>query len=151
MPDGSVADLSEEVIQGYCELRLGALIGVSGDGNQLILRWLAQKGGIKRVSIPRTIDNDIDATEVSVEFGTAVHVATESGGMPDARNWLIASEFGMHAVDLIANGKFDRMVAWQNRRVIDVLIDHKIAVFRAVDVDGALICKACVLSICLGA
>ena len=151
MPDDSVADLSEEAIQGYCGLRLGALIGVSGDGNQSILRRLAQKGGIKHVSIPRTIDNDIGATEVSVEYGTAVHVATESGGMPYAWNWLMASVFGMQAVDLIANDKFDRMVPWQNRRVIDVLIDHKIAVFRAVDVDGALICKACVLSICLGA
>ena len=54
------------------------------------------------------------------------------------------------AVDLIAEGIFDRMVAWQNRQVIDVPIADAIAEFRAVDVDGALVRTARGLGICLG-
>jgi 6-phosphofructokinase 1 len=240
MPDGNLQDRSEEVIQGYRELGLDALIGVGGDGSQSILRRLAQQGGINLVCIPKTIDNDIGATEVSVGYDTAVHVATEAldrlqptaashsrimilevmgrdaghialaagiaggadvilvpeisyrleaiatkiaqlrergrnfalvivaeavpleatgtvgttkasggiryggvshylgeslgkmtdaeirvtvlghvqrGGMPDARDRLMASVFGVHAVDLVAEGTFDRMVAWSHGRI----------------------------------
>src|SRR5690606_9544234 len=42
----------------------------------------------------------------------------QRGGTPGPRDRLIASAFGVHAVDLIAAGKFDRMVAWQNRDVV---------------------------------
>jgi 6-phosphofructokinase len=44
----------------------------------------------------------------------------QRGGQPTWDDRLIASAFGVHAVDLIAERKFDRMVAWQNRRVVDV-------------------------------
>jgi hypothetical protein len=32
---------------------------------------------------------------------------------------------GVHAVDLIAEGRFDRMVAWQNRCVVDVPLPRR--------------------------
>ena len=44
----------------------------------------------------------------------------QRGGLPTWDDRLIASAFGVHAVDLIAQGKFDSMVAWQNRRVVAV-------------------------------
>ena len=43
-----------------------------------ILRRLAQQGGIPFVGIPKTIDNDVGATESSVGYHTAVMVATEA-------------------------------------------------------------------------
>ena len=63
---------------------------------------------------------------------------------------MIASAFGVHAVDLIAEGKFDRMVAWSNREVIDVSIEDAIARYQAVELDGALVRTARGLGICLG-
>ena len=70
--------------------------------------------------------------------------------MPSWSDRLIASAFGVHAVDLIAEGKFDRMVAWQNRQVVDVPIEEAIAHYQAVELDGAMIRTARGLGICLG-
>jgi 6-phosphofructokinase 1 len=52
---------------------------------------------------------------------------------------ILGATFGVAAVDLVAQGKFDRMVAWQNREVVDVPIMEAIDQYRAVDVNGTLI------------
>ena len=44
----------------------------------------------------------------------------QRGAQPTHRDRLIASAFGVHAVDLIAQEKFNRVVVWQNRGVTDV-------------------------------
>ncbi len=44
----------------------------------------------------------------------------QRGGQPSAQDRLLAAAFGVHAVELIAAGKFNRMVAWSTRQVIDV-------------------------------
>jgi 6-phosphofructokinase 1 len=273
MADGTLKDRSIEIIGGARELGLDALIGIGGDGSHAILRRLAQQGSINYVAIPKTIDNDVGLTEVSVGFDTAVAVATEAldrlqptaasharvmvlevmgrdaghialsagiaggadvillpeipysieevarkirelrqagrnfalvvvseavkavggsarhqefldgekrfggigaevahriaeatgaetrvtvlghvqrGSMPSWRDRLIAAAFGAHAVDLIAEGKFDRMVAWSDRKVIDVPIEQAIAQSQAVELDGTLVRTARALGICLG-
>lgn len=76
------------------------------------------------------------------------HVQRGSAPIPSDR--LLATAFGVHAVDLVAQGKFDRMVAWSNRQVIDVAITDAIASSQAVDIDGALVHTARALGICLG-
>ncbi len=262
MPDGTLRDRSDELIDGVRQLGIDALIGVGGDGSFAILRRLAQQGGIPLVGIPKTIDNDVGATESAVGHHTAVMVATEAldrlqptaashdrvmilevmgrdaghialaagiaggadiilipeipysidaiaaqidrlrrggrnfalvvvaeavpdrtgnrqwqqqaggkttyggighilssaiaeltnaetrvtvlghvqrGGPPTWSDRLIASAFGVHAVDLIAEGRFDRMVAWQNRQVVDVPLADVIDRPQQVDPDGAIV------------
>jgi 6-phosphofructokinase 1 len=78
MPDGSICDRSEEVIEGYHKLGLDALIGIGGDGSLAILRRLAQQGNMNLVAVPKTIDNDLGTTENSIGFNTAVSVAVEA-------------------------------------------------------------------------
>lgn len=78
MPDGSLCDRSGEIIDGYHQLGLDALIGIGGDGSLAILRRIAQQGKLNLVGIPKTIDNDVGVTEVSIGFDTAVNVATEA-------------------------------------------------------------------------
>jgi len=273
MPDGSIKDLSDDMIAGFHSLGCDALIGIGGDGSLGILRHLAQKGNIPLVGIPKTIDNDLALTESSVGFDTAVVVATEAldrlqptaashdrimilevmgrdaghiamtagiaggadvilipeipysiqsvadhikfirqsgrnfalvvvseavrtvdgeklmnefyggqkrlggighvigaqiadlcqaetrvtvlghvqrGGMPTAQDRLIAAAFGVHAVELIAAGKFDRMVAWSNRQVIDVPIAEAIKHNQQVERHGSLVKTARGLGICFG-
>lgn len=273
LPDGRRVDRSLEVIEGYRALGLDALIGIGGDGSLAILRRLAEQGGLNLVGIPKTIDNDLGHTEVSIGYATAVKVATDAldqlqptaashsrvmvlevmgrdaghiainagiaggadvilipeipyriehvaakidalkrqgrnfalvvvaeavkteageavtreqsggavtyggigsyiggriaeatgaetritvlghlqrGGMPTARDRLMASIFGVYAVDLIAEGKFDRMVAWSGRQAIDVPLAEAIAGYRAVDPGGSLVHTARGLGICLG-
>ena len=56
----------------------------------------------------------------------------------------------MHAVELLAAGKSDRMVAWQNRDVVDVPLAQAIARPQVVDPQGPLVRTARGLGICLG-
>lgn len=272
-PDGSVKDRSEDIIEGIRMLGLDALIGIGGDGSFAIMTKLLGKGNFPFVGIPKTIDNDVAKTELSVGFHTAVAVATEAldrlqptaasharvmvlevmgrdaghialeagiaggadvilipelpwsidavagkieavrkggrnfalvvvseavktlegqdvkkalsqgaqryGGVgeyiatliaqktgaetrvtvlghvqrgcpPSPTDRLIAQAFGVHAVDLIASGKFGRMVAWQDRSVIDVPLAEAIASYHAVEKDSSMVHTARALGICLG-
>jgi 6-phosphofructokinase 1 len=54
------------------------------------------------------------------------------------------------AVDLVAAQKYDRMVAWSNREVIDVPIAEAIAQYSAVDTSGTLIRTAIGLGTYIG-
>lgn len=85
-------------------------------------------------------------------FETRVTVLghVQRGCAPIHSDRLIAAAFGVHAVELVAAGKFDRMVAWSNRSVIDVPIEEAIASYQNVDLDGALVRTARSLGICLG-
>ncbi|MDR3450265.1 MAG: ATP-dependent 6-phosphofructokinase [Alphaproteobacteria bacterium] len=273
MPDGTLKDRSGEIISAFKKLGCEALIGIGGDGSLAILSRLARQGGFPLIGVPKTIDNDLGSTEMSVGFDTAVAVATEAldrlqptaashdrimilevmgrdaghialtagiaggadvillpeipydikniaahikgirekgrnfalvvvseavrtaegssvindlyggqkrlggighvigeqiaaacdaetrvtvlghvqrGGQPSAQDRLLASAFGVHAVNLIQQGKVDRMVAWSNRKVIDVPIAEAIAHYQVVEKDGTLVRTARGLGICLG-
>lgn len=273
MPDGSFCDRSSEIIAGYHQLDLDALIGIGGDGSLAILRRLAQQGAINLVGIPKTIDNDIGITEHAIGFDTAVNIATEAldrlhftaashsrvmilevmgrdaghialaagiaggadvilipeilysmddicyhikhrqeegknycliivseavrtqdgeiltltnrlgqsryggigeyladqisdrigaetrvtvlghiqrGGIASPLDRLVASAFGVAAVNLIEAAKYDYMVAWQNRQVITVPIEEAIAQYKAVNPEDALVKTARGLGIYLG-
>lgn len=273
MPDGTLCDRTQEIVDGYHQLGLDAVIGIGGDGSLSILRKLAQQGGWNLVGIPKTIDNDIGLTERSIGFDTAVNIATEAldrlhftaashsrvmilevmgrdaghiaisagiaggadvilipeipyslericdkfhhlqnlgknfmlmvvaeavpdenghqvknvnalgqsrlggigqhladrisacsgaetrvtvlghvqrGGTPSPLDRLMATAFGVAAVDLIAEEKYDQMVTWQNRQVVSVPIESAIAHYRAVDPDGTLVKTARAVGIYLG-
>ena len=271
--DGTTKDISGDILRGIETLGLDAIIGIGGDGSFAILKELAERGGFNMVGVPKTIDNDLGCTEMSVGFDTAVNVATEAldrlqptaashdrvmilevmgrdaghialtagiaggadvilipeipytldsiaekikrvksngrnfalvivseavkdengdpiqkkfpdgqkrlggvgdylvdkiakvtgsetrvtvlghtqrGAPPTYTDRMIASAFGVKAVDLIKEGKFGRMVAWQERGVTDVPIADAIATYQDVDVNGALVHTARGLGICLG-
>lgn len=270
---GDPEERSDEIIAAIKELGIEAIIGVGGDGSLKILSNLMNKGNINFIGIPKTIDNDLGSTEVSIGFSTALEVATEAldrlqptaashdrvmilevmgrdaghialnagiaggadvilipeipynmeniankirdinkrgrnfalvvaaeavktehgeqaiiidpegrkryggighylmekiaemtraetrctvlghvqrGGQPDASDRVLAAAFGVHAVDLVAANKFNRMVAWHNRQVDDVPLEEAIAQYEAVNVNGTLVKTARGLGICLG-
>ncbi|MBI4402815.1 MAG: ATP-dependent 6-phosphofructokinase, partial [Deltaproteobacteria bacterium] len=70
-------DRSDEVIGHLKEERVDALIVVGGDGTQSISHRLALKG-VKVVGIPKTIDNDLNGTEFTIGFFTAVATAVDA-------------------------------------------------------------------------
>eukprot|EP01037_Dinobryon_pediforme_P014866 gene14866-15003_t len=72
------------------------------------------------------------------------------GGQPSAWDRVIASAFGVTAVNLIAQNKFDRMVAWQHRQVIDIPIADAIDHYQAVQLDEIMVKTAKSLGIYLG-
>jgi 6-phosphofructokinase 1 len=58
--------------------------------------------------------------------------------------------FGVHAVDMIAQGRFDRMVAWRDRRVVDVPLAEVVDRPFLVDIEGPLVRTARGLGISFG-
>jgi len=65
---------------------------------------------------------------MDVESRVTVLGHVQRGGQPSASDRVLASAFGVHAVDLAARGRFGRMVAWRDRGVMDVGIDDIVAV-----------------------
>ena len=70
-------DVSEEVFRNFHNLKLDALICVGGDGTLHIAHELTQLG-MPVVGIPKTIDNDVEATDFTIGFDSACAVATEA-------------------------------------------------------------------------
>ena len=87
---------------------------------------------------------------LSAEVRVTVLGHVQRGGIPTARDRLMAAAFGVRAVDLIAEGGRDRMVAWRDRQVVDVPIAQAIADYHVVDVSGPVVATARGLGISLG-
>jgi phosphofructokinase-like protein len=74
----------------------------------------------------------------------------QRGGAPSSRDRIIASAFGVHAIDELARGRTDLMVAWQHREVVAVPLEEVVSRNHNVDVNGTLVKTARGLGICLG-
>lgn len=72
-----VIDVSDQVVENYHKLGLDALISVGGDGSMAIAQKFIEKG-LNIVGVPKTIDQDLGATDYTFGFHTAVQVATEA-------------------------------------------------------------------------
>jgi 6-phosphofructokinase 1 len=72
-----VIDVSDEIIQAITAMHLDAVIVIGGDGTLRIAMELGEKG-VPVIGVPKTIDNDINGTEVTFGFDTALMIATEA-------------------------------------------------------------------------
>jgi 6-phosphofructokinase 1 len=70
-------DMSGPLLEQLHHLAVDALIVIGGDGSLTIARDLF-KLGAPVVGVPKTIDNDISATDVTFGFDTAITTATEA-------------------------------------------------------------------------
>lgn len=70
-------DVSAVVIKNIKRWQLGALIVIGGDGTLGIARRLMDKG-VPVVGIPKTIDNDLCATDITFGHDTAVQVISDA-------------------------------------------------------------------------
>ena len=87
---------------------------------------------------------------IPAEIRVTVLGHVQRGGMPSMRDRMIASAFGVKAVDVIAQGGSDRVVAWQNGDVCDVPLSKVADITRAVDPDGAMVMTARGLGLYVG-
>jgi 6-phosphofructokinase 1 len=78
VPGGGKEDRSPLIFRGVETLGLDAIVGIGGDGSMRIMHRLMQAGRFPFVGIPKTIDNDLAATEYAIGHHTAVEVATEA-------------------------------------------------------------------------
>jgi phosphofructokinase-like protein len=72
-----VHDVSRDVLENAQKLGIDATVIIGGDGTQRIALEFHRRG-MKVVGVPKTIDNDLSATEVTFGFDTALHTATDA-------------------------------------------------------------------------
>ena len=87
-------------------------------------------------------------TDIECRVTSLGHV--QRGAPPTPRDRILASAFGVYAVDLIAQGKMGRMVAWRDRKVVDVPISEGISTYKVVDRSDPLIETALALGVYVG-
>ena len=77
--DGSFTyiDRSDELVANARNLGIDAIVSIGGDGSLRIAKQLVEKG-MKVVSVPKTIDNDVPCTINSFGFDTAVSTCVDA-------------------------------------------------------------------------
>lgn len=78
MEDGTYKDMSMEIVDGYKQLGIDALIAIGGDGSMKIIEKLTTLGNIRFIGIPKTIDNDVPFTTFPIGHITAVNVIVDA-------------------------------------------------------------------------
>ena len=80
LPDGrsEIHDVSARCLANLAKLDLGGLIVVGGDGTMSFGQKFIERGANRIVGVPKTIDNDLEATEMTIGFATAVEVVVEA-------------------------------------------------------------------------
>ncbi|GAB4032520.1 MAG: ATP-dependent 6-phosphofructokinase [Elusimicrobiota bacterium] len=70
-------DLSALAIKNLKKEKIGCLVTIGGDGTQNMAYKLFQ-AGVPVIGVPKTIDNDLSATDYTFGYDTALQVATEA-------------------------------------------------------------------------
>ena len=70
-----ITDMSDSVIKNYQAWNLDAIIAIGGDGTMHICNKLSQLG-LNIIGVPKTIDNDLEATDVTFGHDSAVYVVS---------------------------------------------------------------------------
>jgi 6-phosphofructokinase 1 len=75
--EAKVCDVSSRILENARALGIDAAVVIGGDGTQAIGLELFRRG-LKVVGVPKTIDNDLLATDVTFGFDTALHTVTDA-------------------------------------------------------------------------
>lgn len=70
-------DVSDIAVENLKKEGVDTLVVIGGDGTLTSARDFARKG-VNIIGVPKTIDNDLAATDVTFGFNTAIDVATEA-------------------------------------------------------------------------
>lgn len=73
----SYVDMSDKVIENIQSHGIDCIILIGGDGTLTSARDFSRKG-LKVIGVPKTIDNDLSATDTTFGYMTAVDTATEA-------------------------------------------------------------------------
>src|SRR5579863_3595922 len=68
----------ERIAENLASLGVDALIAIGGEDTLGVANKLSQAGVVRVVGVPKTIDNDLGATDYTFGFDTAVNIAMEA-------------------------------------------------------------------------
>ncbi|HLB00073.1 MAG TPA: ATP-dependent 6-phosphofructokinase [Bacteroidota bacterium] len=72
-----IEDRSAQAMKNYRDWGLDVLFAIGGDGTMHIARKFFRMG-MNVIGIPKTIDNDLDATDVTFGYDTALQICTDA-------------------------------------------------------------------------
>lgn len=72
-----IMDMTDAICDNYYRHNLDALVCIGGGGTQKNAYRLSQRG-LNILTLPKTIDNDVSGTDVTIGFDTAMEIATEA-------------------------------------------------------------------------
>jgi ATP-dependent phosphofructokinase / diphosphate-dependent phosphofructokinase len=72
-----ITDKSKAALRNYEAWNLDALIAIGGDGTMHICKKMGDMG-MNMIGVPKTIDNDLDATDLTFGHDSAVYVVSEA-------------------------------------------------------------------------
>ena len=75
--NGEVRDMTDVIVANYHKNRLDVLVCMGGGGTHRNVLRLVDKG-LNVITLPKTIDNDLAHTDVSIGFDTALGIVTEA-------------------------------------------------------------------------
>ncbi len=75
---GQIMDMTAVAADNLEKLHVDCLVCLGGNGTQKNALRLSRKGNIPVLTLPKTIDNDVAATEITFGFDSAMQVATEA-------------------------------------------------------------------------
>jgi 6-phosphofructokinase 1 len=75
----SMQDIKDQIFVNYKALGLSGLICTGGDGSlQIISKLFCDNNEMNIIVVPKTIDNDVSGTDLSIGFQTAVEVTSHA-------------------------------------------------------------------------
>ena len=74
---GKLLDMTNVIVENYHKHHLDALVCIGGGGT-LKNAFHLLKQGLNIITLPKTIDNDVEGTDITFGFDTALHVAVEA-------------------------------------------------------------------------
>ena len=74
---GKLVDMTDVIVENYHNHHLDALVCLGGGGTIKNAYRLAQKG-LNIITLPKTIDNDVEGTDITFGFDTALDVAVDA-------------------------------------------------------------------------
>jgi len=122
-PKGGEASLLEEK-------RAGEMRRYAGAGNQL-------------VQLLKALDPEIDVRVSVLGY-------IQRGGSPTASDRVLGTMFGVHAVDMIKQGKFNHLSGFKNNQVVSVPFDEVTHGQKVVDPTSQVVITAKAVGVCFG-
>jgi len=77
MIDGKERDMTKAIVRNYKAHKLDALVCIGGGGTHKNSMRLVELG-LRIVTLPKTIDNDVALTDATIGYNTALGIATEA-------------------------------------------------------------------------
>lgn len=75
---GKIRDMTQVAVENVKRHHIECLVCLGGGGTLKNALRLHQEGGVNVITLPKTIDNDVEGTDVTFGYDTAMQIATEA-------------------------------------------------------------------------